>query len=745
MTEKQPLRGIGQNQPDHATNFFHAALKRGVKKSLQALFRVLFRVQLRGFDQYDTAGERVLIVANHVSYLDPVLLWTFLPDEDVTFAISSEIIRQWWCKPAPLFARLFPMNPTQPLAIKGLTHYIRHDRKAVIFPEGRISTSGGLMKIYDGAALIALKSGASILPIRVDGPQYTPFSHLHGVIRLRWFPPVTLTMCPPCRLQVDAASPVHQQRHQAGLQLSDMMGRMLFETGHWRKTLFSALLAARRVHGGGHLTLEDLQRTPLSYNRLIIQSLALGRYLARQSEDETVVGLLLPNLAVTVQVLLGLQVVGKTPALLNPGAGQRHILSSCQAANLKTIITSRRVIEMAGLGETVALLEPGYRLLYLEDAKTDIGLLDQVQAAWAGFRADGWYPAREPDPQTPAVILFTSGSEGEPKGVVLSHANLLANLEQLAARVGFNARDTVLNVLPLFHSFGLTAGTLLPLLSGMRLFLYPSPLHYRIIPEMAYDLDATILFGTNTFLMGYGRQAHPYDFNRVRYVFAGAEKLQQDTRRLWLDKFGIRILEGYGATETAPIVSVNTPIENRAGTVGRPMPGLACQLEPVEGISEGGKLHVKGPNVMLGYLYPRQPGVLQPPVSCFGAGWYDTGDVVSIDADGYLTIRGRVKRFAKIGGEMVSLAVVEELAATLWPGYHHAALAQPDPVKGEKILLVTDYPRAERAACLLAAQQHGYSELQTPRLIRILKALPLLASGKVDYPALNERVSRPDA
>ena len=719
----------------------HRHLRKYLKWLLQGIFRLLFRVRLQGFEHYAAAGERVLIVSNHTSYLDPVLLWVFLPDE-VTFAISSEIMGQWWAKPAPWFAGLFPMNPTQPLAIKNLTHHLKKNRKAVIFPEGRITTSGALMKIYDGAALIALKSGATVLPVRVDGPQYTPLSHLKGIVRLRWFPAMSLTMQPPVRLDVAPGHTAHEQRHQAGLQLADLMSEMMFASGHWRRTLFSALLRARHIHGGSHLSLEDLQRKPYSYNRLITESLVLGRQLAALTGDNEVVGILLPNLGVTVSVLFGLQVAGRTPALLNPGAGIRPMLSSCRTAQIKTIITARRVVEQAGLQAIVTALEAAeHRLVYLEDIRAGITLSDKVHGLWAALTADRWYPRQAPAPDTAAIILFTSGSEGEPKGVVLSHANLLANLDQLAARVSFDTRDTVLNVLPLFHSFGLTAGTLLPILSGMRVFLYPSPLHYRIIPEMAYDTKATILFGTNTFLMGYGKQAHPYDFHTIRHVFAGAEKLQQDTRRLWMDKFGIRIMEGYGATETAPIVAVNTPMNYREGTVGRPMPSLECRLEPVEGIHEGGKLHVRGPNIMLGYLRPNQPGVLQPPVSCFGAGWYDTGDVVTIDEEGYLKIQGRVKRFAKVGGEMVSLAVIEELATRLWPGHHHAAVALPDPGKGEKILLVTDYAAAHRTAYTQAGREQGYSEIQMPRSVQVMKEIPLLASGKINYPALHEALS----
>jgi acyl-[acyl-carrier-protein]-phospholipid O-acyltransferase/long-chain-fatty-acid--[acyl-carrier-protein] ligase len=363
--------------------------------------------------------------------------------------------------------------------------------------------------------------------------------------------------------------------------------------------------------------------------------------------------------------------------------------------------------------------------------------MDKLRALAAAFTADTWYRGqRRCRADDPAVILFTSGSEGEPKGVVLSHGNLLANREQLAARLDLNARDTILNALPMFHAFGLTGGTLLPLLYGMRTFLYPSPLHYRIIPEIAYDINATVLFGTNTFLAGYAKHAHPYDFYSVRYVFAGAEKLQPDTRQLWAEKFGLRILEGYGATETAPVLAANTPMFYREGTVGRFMPGIEWRLEDVPGVEGGGQLHVAGPNVMLGYLRPERPGQLEPPASRYGAGWYDTGDIVHVDDEGFITILGRVKRFAKIGGEMVSLAVVEDLAARLWPGHLHAAITLPDEKKGEKIVLATQYREAERTALAKQAQRQGYGELYLPKDIRVLKELPLLATGKVDYPAL---------
>ncbi|MGX2040444.1 AMP-binding protein [Methylocaldum sp. MU1018] len=705
-----------------------------IKKILRRVLARLFRVKLIGLENYRKAGERVLIVANHSSYLDPVLLWAFLPD-DVTFAINTHIARRWWVRPALGFARVFPMDPTQPFSVKALIHYLKEDRKAAIFPEGRITVTGALMKIYDGAGLVAEKSGATVLPIRIDGTQYTVFSRLHGVVRLRWFPPVALNILPPRAMTPPPHMAGPERRHQVGLMLSDLMSEMMFETSHYQRTVFSALLDARRVHGGGRRVLEDVRRKPLSYNRLIAQILALGRKLSEKTETGETVGLLLPNSNGTVVAFLGLQVYGRIPAMLNFSAGLRNLLSSCTTAKIKTVVTARGFVAAAKLDDAVAALSEEIRVVYLEDLGRKLSLRDKTRAFLAMLAADYWYRDRH-RPDDPAVILFTSGSEGEPKGVALSHANLLANREQLAARFDFNAQDIILNALPVFHAFGLTAGTLLPLLSGMRLFLYPSPLHYRIIPELAYDINATILFGTNTFLHGYAKHAHPYDFYSVRYVFAGAEKLQADTRRLWGEKFGLRVLEGYGATETAPVLAANTPMHYREGAVGRLLPGVQWRLEDVPGVAEGGRLHVAGPNVMLGYLRPGRPGELEPPATRYGVGWYDTGDIVRIDEEGFVTILGRVKRFAKIGGEMVSLTLIEELAARTWPGQRHAAVTLSDPRKGEKIVLATEHRHADRAALTAQIRREGLGELYLPKDIRVFKELPLLATGKIDYPAL---------
>ena len=712
-----------------------------IKLLVRWMLSRLFQVEMTGLEHVNEAGERVLVVSNHTSLLDPPLLWAFLPG-DLTFAINTHIAKEAWIRPFLLFARVFPMDPSNPLSIKALVRYIEGDRKAVIFPEGRITVTGALMKIYDGPGMVADKSGARVLPVRIDGAQYTPFSRLRGQVRLRWFPKIRVNILPPRSISPPPGVEGRERRKHAGRLLTDLMTEMMFATSGYRRTLFSALLDARNVHGGRHLVLEDMGRRPQSYNQFLTRSLLLGEAMAGFTAPGEYVGVMLPNTANTVAVLMGLTGFDRVPALLNYTIGISGMLSACETAKLKVILTSRRFIETAKLQEAAARLSRTTRLVYLEDLAQGIPL--KVRLKWwllAPF-AGLWHQRQGSTarPDDPAVVLFTSGSEGTPKGVVLSHANLLANRAQLAARVDFNAQDTILNALPLFHSFGLTAGTLLPLFSGMRTFLYPSPLHYRIVPEVAYDINATILFGTNTFLAGYAKYAHPYDFYSLRYVFAGAEKLQESTRRVWSSKFGIRIFEGYGVTETSPVLAANTPMENAEGTVGRLLPGVEYRLEPVPGIEEGGRLVVRGPNVMLGYLLHDRPGELVPINGPSGAGWYDTGDIVRIDGEGYLTIVGRAKRFAKIGGEMVSLTAVEQLAAACWPKAQSAAVAVADPRKGEQVVLVTTAAGAERAQLVAHAKGNGIGEINIPKTLFTYKTLPLLGTGKVDYQGLSALV-----
>jgi acyl-[acyl-carrier-protein]-phospholipid O-acyltransferase/long-chain-fatty-acid--[acyl-carrier-protein] ligase len=701
---------------------------------LRSVLRLAYRVHVTGLEHYEAAGKRVLIVANHTSFLDAALLAVFLPDR-LTFAVNTEIAKRWWMQPLLKIVDAFPLNPTNPYSLKSLIRYIEQDKRAAIFPEGRITVTGSLMKIYPGPGLVADKSGAMLLPVRIDGAQYTPFSRLRGRVRLRWFPRITLTILPPRRFEIPLLVRGRERRRVAGKLLADLMTEMMFATSNYRRTIFGALLDARRVHGGRHVIVEDVERVPLTYDGLITRALLLGGLIAEQTRRGEAVGVMLPNAIAAVATLFGLQSRGRVAAMLNYTLGIKSLVASCEAALIRRIYTSERFVVAAKLEHVVARLREIATVVYLEDVRERVTPWRKIKAAVANRFAALNYRRQRVRPNDAAIVLFTSGSEGTPKGVVLSHANVLANREQVAARIDFGAQDVILNALPMFHSFGLTAGTLLPLLSGMRTFFYPSPLHYRIVPEIAYDVNATIMFGTNTFLAGYARFAHPYDFYSVRYVFAGAEKLKDETRRTWTDKFGVQIFEGYGATETSPGISINTPIDSKPGTVGRLLPGIDYALDPVQGV-EGGRLSVRGPNVMLGYLKHDKPGVVQPPSTARGAGWYDTGDIVTVDAEGFITIQGRAKRFAKIGGEMVSLAAVEELATRAWPETQHACVSLPDFQKGEQLILVTTRANAQRQELSARAKEDGMSELHVPKRLISVDKMPLLGSGKADYPAV---------
>jgi len=698
------------------------------KGFLGGLLRLLFRVEIRGLEHFHAAGDTAVIVVNHQSYLDAPLLASLLP-EKVGFAINRYVAQRWWVAPWLTLVKVFRVDPTSPFATNSLIKAIRKGGKFVIFPEGRITETGGLMKVYEGPAVVADKTGASVLPIRLDGCQYTYFSLMGGKIRRRLLPKISITILPPRRLTLPETLKGRRRRDAAGDWLYTVMSETLFEGADRSLTVFEAILRARTIHGGNKPVLEDLQWQPMSYDRLITGSFVLGRKLAALTGERETVGVLLPNAAGPVVTWFALQAFGRTPAMLNYTAGSRNMITACQTALIKTVITSRVFIERAELDKEVEALGQAVQLVYLEDIRPTVSRWDKLRGLLDSRRAAAVHQRYRPAPEDGAVILFTSGSEGAPKGVVLSHENMVANINQLAARLDVTGRDVMLNVLPIFHSFGLTCGLFLPLAVGMKVFMYPSPLHYKLIPEIAYGCKATILFATNTFLAQYGRSAHPYDFFSLRYVFAGAEAVREETRRLWFEKFGIRILEGYGATETAPVAAVNTPMHYRSGAVGRLLPGMRAHIEAVEGIETGGRLHLAGPNIMRGYRLADKPGELQPPPE----GWHDTGDIAALDQDGFLRIVGRLKRFAKIGGEMVSLLAAENLVSALWPEDQHGVVAVSDGRKGEQLVLVTTRRDADRSELVEHVQAQGYSELFIPRRILTVDDVPLLGTGKTDH------------
>ncbi len=465
----------------------------------------------------------------------------------------------------------------------------------------------------------------------------------------------------------------------------------------------------------------------MTYDELVRGSLALGSALKKGTSRRETVGIMLPTSIGAVVTFFAISAFGRVPAMLNFTNGVAGVMSAMRTAKIKRIVTARRFIELAKLDALIAELSSVAEIVYLEDVREKLSVVNKAVAGVGQFVPS--LVTRRTPPEAIAAILFTSGTEGQPKGVALSHVNILTNVEQVRAHIALYPTDILFNPLPTFHCFGLTVGALLPLFLGIKSVFHPTPLQPHEIVRRVRETGATILLSTDTFMSQYARAGEQGDLNSLRLAVCGAERLRDETRQLLRKKYSIEMIEGYGVTETSPVAAANQPGANRPGTVGRLMVGMEARLEPVEGIPHAGRLYLKGPNVMMGYIKPENPGVIVPPEG----GWHDTGDVVSIDDEGFISIKGRLKRFAKVGGETVSLAVVENCASSLWPDHSHAAISVPDGRKGEQIVLLTTNPDAQRVELLGWAQNHGVSELAVPRRLVHVEAIPVLGTGKTDY------------
>ncbi len=493
--------------------------------------------------------------------------------------------------------------------------------------------------------------------------------------------------------------------------------------------MFDALLDARERYGAKKPILEDQERRVLTYTDVVRAAFALGRKIAGLTTRGERVAVLLPSTAGAVVTFYALHCVGRVPVMLNFTSGIRNIRAACKLAGIKRVLTSRRFIEQGKLFDILDALESEHKVIYLEDVRESINFADKLFAVSAMIAPKQFRVPTKPS--DPGVILFTSGSFGAPRAVLLTQANLLANVEQISAHIDLDPDWVFFNPLPVFHCFGLVGGVLLPLLRGLKAFEYPSPLHTKQIPPLIKSTKASVLLATDTFVNQYARASESDELAGLQFIVCGAEKVREETHELIAQRFGpVPVLEGYGATECSPVIAVNTPLDNRRGTVGGLLPGMEARIEPVEGIDRGGKLLVRGPNVMAGYL--NEDGSLEAPTG----GWHDTGDVVEMTEDDWITILGRVKRFAKIGGEMVSLTAAETLAVHVWPNARHAVISMPDPKKGERIVLVTDCYDATSARLIEHAKSIGAPEIAVPRTIVKVPEVPVLGTGKTDYVAI---------
>ncbi|MCI1858278.1 MAG: AMP-binding protein [Sporolactobacillus sp.] len=482
--------------------------------------------------------------------------------------------------------------------------------------------------------------------------------------------------------------------------------------------LFDEMARQAKAHPKS-IVIEDTNSS-YTYRKFLISVDVMSKKLNEVVRYEKRIGLFLPNVVAQVIVLFALFKNEQTPCLLNFTMGTQNIIDCIETASLGTVITSREFVKKANLDFTVEEMGKQVKIIYLEDLAGSISARHKI----TGFlEARTRRLKRRPMGE---IILFTSGTESKPKGVVLTHRNIFANIQQVFAHIEVRQTDRIFNPLPLFHSFGMTVGSILPFISNIKTFLYPTPLAYRDIPKAIERNKSTIFVGTNTFFENYARFATKEQFKTLRLVVNGGERLQKDIRELYRRKYGITILEGYGATETSPIIALNTPVRYKEGTVGTILPLMEAKIAKVEGIAEGGNLLLKGPNVMKGYLIHGRGFV-----PC--GEWYNTGDIAKIDQDGFLTIISRLKRFAKIAGEMISLNRVEELALDCYGESDFYAVSVPDTRRGEKIILFTTKTNVSKRDLKKVIKENRLSMLYIPADIVHIDEIPLLGSGKPNY------------
>lgn len=702
---------------------------------LRLILKILFGFRTHGFDSLPEHGP-LLLIPNHVSWMDWLLLGAVLP-EHWRFVVSGVTAQtSWFHRKIMLNKRTFVLDPTAPHAARSVARYLREGGCLVLFVEGRISRTGSLMKIFNGIGFFITKTNARAV-----------FCHLRGAERLQvalnpgwrlWFPRLSVHLSETFTAPSTAGRPARAARKHLANWVRERMTALRFETEmRWGADTVPEEIERTARMRPGFRVLEDPTHAAMSYARV----LALANLQAAQLDTLAALrlpltGILLPNGIPCAVLLLSLWALGKTPALLNPATGSAGLLAAICQARIRCVITSREFLQRTALaGETFTA--KGAALVFLEDLPRPSParilwetLRSRIRLRFSRSASAGNTAACVQKTDATAVILFTSGSEGTPKAVQLSHRNLLANIRQMHSVCDLHNADRIFNALPLFHSLGLTVGTLFGLARGCAVFLHPHPMHYHAVPDIIYDKNSTVVLSTNTFLTGYARRAHPYDFRSVRYLIAAGEAVQAETFRLWSERFGVRILEGYGATECGPALSANVPLACKVGSAGRFLPGIEWRLEPVEGVSEGGRLLVRGPNVMRGYLHG-------PGAGLGVARWYDTGDVARVDAEGFVFLLGRLKRFAKIGAEMISLCAMEAALDEFFQGQgmeqnSTALLRRAEPGEGERIVAVTCLRNVNRQMLRECLLDRGFSALGVPGEVRFLSRMPRLATGKID-------------
>jgi len=719
---------------------------------LRSFARLVYRLIVLGPEHIPAQGG-FLLVSNHVSFVDMLLILAGSP-RFVRFLIPSDICGIWWLRPFLRFFRVIPLPPaTQPREFIRALHEardaIRKGEAVGIFPENNISRIGVLLPFRDEFERIMEDVEAPIIPVCVDGVWGSVFSFHQR--RFFWKAPrrlphpVTLSFGAP----LPAASTAFQVRSVIQALNTDAWP-------HRRKgmKLLHRALVRRARRNPFRFAMADARTAKLTFGGVLLKVIFLARRLRPHWEGQEMIGILLPPSVGGALVNWAALLLGKAPVNLNYTLSEAPMASCVRQCGLQTIVTSQAFLDR------VKVKLPG-RTLLLEEIAAQPRLGEKILAlilAWlspVGTLEKAVGRQRNGSLDDVATVIFSSGSTGEPKGVLLSHYNIVSNAEQLNQLLDFSPRDRFLGILPFFHSFGFTATLTAPAVVGVGVTFHPNPLDARPIGELVRTYSLTYIMATPTFLQIYLRSCDAADFGSLRCVMASAEKLPEWLANAFEEKLGLRPMEGYGCTECAPVVTCSThefraagfrQAGSRRGSTGLPLPGVSIRLvspdtgEPAPQ-GESGLLLVRGPNVMLGYL-----GQPQKTAEVIRDGWYVTGDIAAIDEAGFLQITDRLSRFSKIGGEMVPHVKVEEKLHEILgiTEITFAVCGVPDSKKGERLVVLHTLPEERLSELLKKLPQLGLPNLWTPRPNQFfhVDTLPLLATGKRDLRALKDLAAR---
>jgi acyl-[acyl-carrier-protein]-phospholipid O-acyltransferase/long-chain-fatty-acid--[acyl-carrier-protein] ligase len=707
-----------------------------VRFVLWLLTHTLYRIQIVGEQNIPRRGP-ALLVSNHVSFVDALLIGASMP-HFVRFMLHRDY---YDLKGLNWFFRLMHSIPVSATNRRDIVESLKRARNELdkghvvcIFAEGAICRTGHLLPFKRGFEKIVEGKNIPIIPVHLDQLWGSVFSFKEGRFFWKWPKkfsyPVTVSFGAP----LPSAASVNQVRN-AVLELES-------DAFAYRRTA-GDLLHARFIEVAKRhwfsFCMADTTGTELTYGKTLIGALLLARWIKKTCPKETMIGVILPASVAGSLVNIAILLAGKIPVNLNFTAGSEATAAALAQCKIKTIVTSRVFLTKADL-ETVD------GMVFLEEIRKTFGALDKALGTLTALLPARWLKRRYVKNQKPddlAAVIFSSGSTGAPKGVMLSHRNIVSNVEGIAQIIQFKPNDRIMGVLPLFHSFGFTGTLWLPLLVGFGVVYHPNPTDAKTIGETVQKYQATLLISTSTFYAGYLRRCTKEEFASLRYLIAGAEKLREQVANGYQEKFGLMILEGYGCTELAPVVSVNTPdvvhgnerqIGNKPGTVGHPIPGVMVKVidpETEQPLAPGeeGLLLVKGPNLMLGYL--GQPHLTE---QALRDGWYVTGDIASVDEDGFIRITDRLSRFSKIGGEMVPHMKIEEVINGVLGNASSVVTAIPDELRGEKLIAFYTQNGITREELWDKLNQSELPKLWIPKRenLYLIDAIPILGSGKLD-------------